>query len=379
MTTLTSIPDEFTDIAPYPASELIARIESLCEDPELLDAACALRFKSHSGLFAAILRPFIRSRLKREVAQITNRREWHRFLAGYIERVLTDTSDGFTCSGIDAIPRDQPSLFVSNHRDIALDPVLVNYALWLHDMPTCKIAIGDNLMDMQAGAEFMRINDSFIVVRNAKGLKAQYAAMNKTSRYIRYVLDEGQSVWIAQREGRAKDGIDQTDPAVLKMFALAYREESKEFSYMLERINLIPTTFTYELDPCAPLKAQELAAIERTGTYTKTEHEDRDSVVQGITGFKGRIHVAFGEPVASSYQDADELARAIDEVMIENRRKYPIFEVAKDLLAGVAAQSLAGRLDEEFEAQWQSMEDRERELLLQQYANQAPQEGGLSE
>ena len=371
MVNQTSSTDEFGDIAPYADAELPERLLALCSDPELLDAACALRFKTSANFLTPLVRPLVRNRLRREVRKITDRATWHELMVHFINGVLESTTDGFTYSGIDAITQTKPSVFISNHRDITLDPVLVNYALWLNGHPTSKIAIGDNLLNLRVGAEFMRINDSFIVVRSATGLKAQYAAMSKTSRYIRYVLGEGQSVWIAQREGRSKDGVDRTDPAVLKMFALAYRDESKDINYMLEQFNLVPTTLTYELDPCATRKAIELAERERTGTYVKTEHEDRDSLVQGIRGFKGRVHVAFGHPMQAEYRDADELARAIDEVIMENRQSYPTFRAAKDMLDGKPATLEQIRVKDEFSAQWQSLEGRERELLLQQYANQA--------
>ena len=371
MVTHTSSLDEFADIAPYADAELPGRLLALCSDPELLDAACALRFKMATNFLKPLIRPLVHNRLKREVSKIKDRATWHELMVHFIESMLQTTTDGFTYSGMDAIPRERPNVFISNHRDITLDPVLVNYSLWLDGRPTSKIAIGDNLLNLSVGAEFMRINDSFIVVRSAAGLKAQYAAMSKTSRYIRYVLGHGQSVWIAQREGRSKDGADKTDPAVLKMFALAYRDESKDVNHMLEKVNLVPTTLTYELDPCATRKATELAERERTGSYVKSEHEDRDSLVQGIKGFKGRVHVAYGHPMKAEYRDADELASAIDEVMAVNRQSYPTFKAAKDMLNGNQVDLVRNRVKDEFSAQWQSLEGRERELLLQQYANQA--------
>ncbi len=363
--------DEFADIAPYPDSELRQRLVALCKDQELLDAALAIRFQTKSKVLAHLIRPLVRGLVKKEVGSILDRSSWHDLLVRYIELILKNTSDGFTHSGVESVPRSEPCVFISNHRDIALDPVLVNYALWLNDVPTCKIAFGDNLLEMRLGAEFMRINDSFIVVRNVQGLKAQFAALNKTSRYIRHVLAQRQGVWIAQREGRSKDGIDKTDPAVLKMLALAYRAQSKDMSYMLEQVNLIPTTFTYELDPCAPRKAMELAERERTGgAYTKAMHEDRDSLVQGITGFKGRIHLAFAAPMQPIYGDADALAEAIDRTMVRNRKPFPTFKAAKELLDGKTTKILDGKVHDEFTSQWQSLKDDEQKLLLYQYANQ---------
>ena len=362
---------EFADIAPYSEAELPDRLMALCNDPELLDAACALRFRMFANFLKPLVRPLIRNRLKREVSKITDRSTWHALLVHFIEGMLDSTTDGFTYSGMDTVPQDNPCVFISNHRDITLDPTLVNYSLWLSGRATSKIAIGDNLLKIRVGAELMRINDSFVVVRNAPGIKARYAALSKTSRYIRHVLSGGQSVWIAQREGRSKDGVDKTDPAVLKMFALAYRNESRDINYMLEEFNLVPTSLSYEIDPCAARKANELAERERTGSYVKSEHEDRDSLVQGISGFKGRVHVAYGPPMRGVYRDADDLAQSIDEVMKRNRRSYPTFRAAKDILDDKSVTLEPSRVRDEFSAQWQSVEGRERELLLQQYANQS--------
>ena len=367
----TEVMASFADIAPYPDSELVARLSALIRNRELLDAVGTFQYPIAYKLCAPFLRLLLHQGLAQKLRAIETRAEWHELLAQYVKRVVDTTTDGFTYSGLETLPTDEACLFVSNHRDITLDPILVNYALWQSGLPTTQIAIGDNLLDIPLEAEFMRINESFIVVRKTKGLKAQYAAMTKTSQYIRYTLESGQSIWIAQREGRAKDGLDRTDPAVLKMFALAYRNESKDFGYLLEKINVVPVTFTYELDPCAPRKAIELAERERTGTYRKAEHEDRDSLIEGIRGYKGRVHVAFGPLIQGDFSSADQLARFVDETMNENRRQFDVFQLARTRLRGEAEPEMQPiEVKMAFEKQVASVSGRERELLIEQYANQ---------
>ena len=368
--------EDFSDIAPYPDEELTQRLQAFCGDPELLEALIGLRFNHLPQFTKPFLKFLIRAFLMQKIGKVESRADWHNVIVNYIELMLRETSDGFSYSGTEALPQDTPCLYISNHRDIALDPVLINYALWLNGLRTCQIAVGDNLMTLRFGTEFMRINNSFIVVRNANGMRAQYAALNKTSRYIRNVLAQGESVWIAHREGRSKDGTDQTDPAVLKMFALAYRDESDDPNYILEKINLVPTTISYETDPNGIRKAHELAERERHGSYEKSEHEDRDSLVLGLTGFKGRIHVAFDPPIKGGFRDFDEFALAIDTSILANRKPFGTYLAAQELLAGREPELPPGKVKETFTQQWQQLEGRERELLLAQYANQAFQSAG---
>ena len=337
----------------------------------MLDAVFNLRFPSWTKPAKGLVRLAIRLQLSRLVKNISNREEWNNLLAIYVKRVLADTSDGFTYSGIQNFPEGESCLFVSNHRDITLDPILVNYALWQEGMATTQIAIGDNLIKDSFEAEFMQINNSFIILRSAKGAKAQYLAMQKTSQYIRHTLNRGQSIWIAQREGRAKDGIDRTEPAILKMFSLADGRDMRDASHLVERINIVPTSFTYELDPCAPLKAKEVAAREREGTYHKDPDEDTLSMALGITGFKGRIHVSFANPVKGHFDSFESVASVIDDAIHRDRQRYSIFQHAADRLAERdSTVELSERVLRTFNAQLEGLDSREESLLLAQYANQ---------
>jgi hypothetical protein len=185
------------------------------------------------------------------------------------------------------------------------------------------MAVGDNLLTERFAADLMRLNKSFVVERSATGRKAIYQAMNRTSSYIRHSLETGNSVWIAQREGRAKDGFDRTDPALLKMLALAWREDIETFGEMLQRINLVPVSISYELDPCDQDKARELTLLARDGEYRKAPDEDLNSIVHGLLGFKGRMHLHFSAPVKETVADADELAAIVDKAIVAGLKVFP--------------------------------------------------------
>ena len=273
--------------------------------------------------------------------------------------------------GIELLPRDEPMIFISNHRDITLDPILMNYALWLNGIRTTQVAVGDNLFAGGFETELMRINRSFVVVRSAKGVRAQYKALTRTSKYIRKTLDEGESIWIAQREGRTKDGLDRTETAILKMFMVAYRGEVDSIEDYLNRVHLVPTSLSYELDPCAPSKAREQYQKGTTGNYQKAAGEDRQSMITGITGFKGNIHVAFSSPLSGAFEDAEALGAKIDECILGNLQPFDTFRYAKQVLdTNSTTNFLSGRVKREFEAQLDSVSAAEKPFLLQQYANQ---------
>ncbi|MEC8408658.1 MAG: hypothetical protein VXZ31_02385, partial [Pseudomonadota bacterium] len=153
------------------------------------------------------------------------------------------------------------------------------------------------------------------VARSAKG-RELLQSMKTLSEYIHHCIYSGENVWIAQREGRAKDGIDRTDPALLKMLSLAKRE--LKLSGSLNALHIVPVSISYEYDACDVLKARELYEIEKHGSFTKTDESDITSIVTGMIGFKGNVHVAFGEELNLGTDDPDEIAAIVDEQIIGN-------------------------------------------------------------
>ncbi|KRP25795.1 MAG: hypothetical protein ABS22_05685 [SAR92 bacterium BACL16 MAG-120322-bin99] len=178
----------------------------------------------------------------------------------------------------------------------------------------------------------MRINRSFIVKRSINSRREKLDALKTLSRYIRHsITQESTSIWIAQREGRAKDGCDRTETALLKMLALS-RSEEQSFAQAIAELDVVPVAISYEYDPCDIQKAREIYTKRQGLTYVKQEFEDLDTIKQGFIGYKGRIHVAFGEPVGDRYDSADSLADAVDHQVYTHYKLFPSNIIACQLL-----------------------------------------------
>jgi 1-acyl-sn-glycerol-3-phosphate acyltransferase len=365
--------DNFEDIRPYRDDEVPAVLGRLVRDPGIQRAVGQFSAPRLSCLLPALVGWRVRQSLVRRTKGIASVHDFQRMLESYVERVIETTTAGLTVSGLARVPRGVARLYVSNHRDIALDSALMNYALWKDGRPTSRIAIGDNLLNAGPAGELMRLNKSFVVRRTVKGTKAAYAAMALTSKYIRQSLEIGESVWIAQREGRAKDGFDRTDPALVKMLTLAYRDDADALPRMLERCAIVPVSVSYELDPCDLMKARELRIREQSGAYAKAPGEDLASIVAGISGDKGRVHLRFGTPIAGPFEDADALAVRLDHDIVTGLTLFPTHVVSATRLGMDTPHAKTPpplpAVSASFDARIAGCPEADRPYLLRQYAN----------
>ena len=231
-----------------------------------------------------------------------------------------------------------------------------------------RIAIGDNLLSKPFAADLMRVNRSFIVKRSEASRRAKLEALKKLSRYIRHSINQDQvSIWIAQAEGRAKTGRDRTETALLKMLALS-KGEGQDFAAAIGELNVIPVSISYEYDPCDADKGRELYAAEKGTVYVKKEFEDLDTIQKGILGFKGRIHVNFGQPVGGSYESADALAAEVDRQIFSHYQLFP---------TNIIAWKLQGNTDaldklEELQQQWPDEDWSKAQASFESHVNQIP-------
>ena len=316
--------DNYSDIRPYNDQEMAAVLQRLLINPELLDTIAKLRLPRMQSWFPALVRPLVRRALKKQLRGVGTIRQFQGVIKSYMDEMIETTTDSFTVSGLENLDLDKPWLLISNHRDIALDPAFVNYALYHNDGETVRIAIGDNLLTKPFAADLMRLNKSFIVKRSAKGPRQMLAAYKHLSAYIRHSLtDEEETVWLAQREGRAKDGLDATEPAIIKMLCMSQRKGEETLGEFIRSLGIVPVAISYEWDPCDAAKARELSLRESEGTYLKAEFEDLQSIGLGIRGQKGKVHVHFGEPLTADFATPGEVAAAIDAQIIEEYRLQP--------------------------------------------------------
>ncbi len=316
--------DPFVDIRPYRDAEVASVLARLMVDREFLDALASFRLGRIARLAPGLTRSLVRFRLERQLRHVTDVHDMQLVIKGYLEKMIADTTDGFSVSGLDQLDAERPYLFMSNHRDIAMDPAFTNYALHTHDHGTLRIAIGDNLLTKPWVSDLMRLNKSFLVKREVSGPRQLLANAKQLAAYIQHsLLVEGEPVWIAQREGRAKDGLDRTESAVIKMLSMSRDKGSQEFGEHIASLGIVPVAISYELDPCDSLKARELYHLAAEGSYKKGAQEDVNSIARGISGSKGHVHVSFGTPLGPELATADAVAAEIDAQIIRSYCLHP--------------------------------------------------------
>lgn len=326
---------QFADIRPYEDHEVPAVIKSLLADDELIAAVASLKLGAWHKHISWLVYPLVRRLLASQLRGINNVQGVQNLVKTYMDGVVRSTTTGFTVSGLDELDTGKPYLFMSNHRDIALDPTFVSYALYHNNHETVRIAIGDNLLTKPYVSDLMRLNKSFIVRRSLKGARQIFAAYKMLSAYIRHSIEvDNNPIWIAQREGRAKDGIDRTEPAMIKMLAMSQQKKTETFSDYINKLHIVPVAISYELDPCDGAKARELYEKATHGSYEKAEHEDVDSIAKGIAGSKGNVHVSFGRPIVGEFENAEAVADAVDRQVVTSYILHPSNFFAYKMLHG---------------------------------------------
>ncbi len=241
--------------------------------------------------------------------------------------IIEMSVSNLSVSGLDQLSPDRHYLFISNHRDILMDPLLLNMLLYRNQQTTAHCAIGDNLLKNHIALEFAQLNKCFRVLRALKSPKAILKAMKLQSAYIRHLsFNRAENIWIAQKEGRSKDNLDKTNPALIKMLGLA-RPKEVPFGEYISKLNIVPVSFSYEWDPCDIDKATELLITEQQGHYQKEAIEDLTAVKKGLLQPKGEVHVHFDSELLDGKIDQmnhAEIAQCIDYSIALNSKVFPV-------------------------------------------------------
>jgi 1-acyl-sn-glycerol-3-phosphate acyltransferase len=328
---MSNLPDfDFEDIRPYTDKEVKSKIALMLKDP-VFDEVLAHVFK---------FRPVVEM-VKLQLRMIRNTKQLQgTFIYDLLRTVINKTSSGLSCSGIENLDKKKPYLFISNHRDIVLDAALLNFLIFEKGMNTTLIAIGNNLMLYNWIEHAVKLNRAFIIKRNLPPRELMEASM-KVSHFIRKsIVEDKLSVWIAQREGRTKDGNDKTQVSVLKMLNMS---NEKGITEGFKELNIVPVSISYEIEPCGLAKIKELIKKEHYG-QKKTSKDDLKSMSMGMFNPKGRIRFSFGKPIEIDFDDANskskeqqnkiaqEIAEKIDHQIYSNYKLWPNNYIAYDLL-----------------------------------------------
>lgn len=361
---------QFDDIRPFEDKEVPAVMRRLLKDQALRRTAVAFLFPGLASRWGWLLRPLVGLYLRLRFGRVRNVDDFQRRLEGYLKRLLDRSTAGFTVSGLDRLDRSKAYLFVSNHRDIVMDPAFMNWSLYQHGFQTVRIAIGDNLLSQPFVSDLMRVNKSFIVKRSVPGRREKLMEARKLSAYIHHsIVEENANIWIAQREGRAKDGIDKTNPAVIGMFSLN-RPKPRPYADYIRELNIVPVAISYEFDPCDAMKARERYYQLERGGYSKGKDEDVRSIAKGMSGWKGRVHLSFGEPLTEyDFQNDTEVAVAVDRQIHRMYRLFETHETAHRWLHECPEQEGPAWVPSELRKRVSKQAPELRPYILAQYAN----------
>jgi hypothetical protein len=321
---------EFDDIRPYRDEEVAPTIEKLLKDPEFKRVMHFIMPAIDWKEFENTMRSF------------NNTYEFqHTIVKNTVFFLLGQSAGQVDCSGFENIPQGRAYTFISNHRDIILDASILCVLLSNNDRDTVEIAIGDNLLIQPWINDIVRLNKSFIV-RRGVSVRQMLEVSKHLSKYIHYAVShKKQSVWIAQREGRAKNSDDRTQDSLLKMLSLG---NNKNFIESIAELNIVPLSLSYEYDPCDYLKAREFQQKQDNPEFKKSPQDDLNNMETGLFGFKGNIHFQFGRPINCFLKDIDPnmdkgeivsaIATLIDREIYLNYRFYPVNYIAYDRLWG---------------------------------------------
>ena len=320
---------KFDDIRPYNDSEVHPALERIVANPLFSNVAQYLFPGQDENMFKQLLL----SCNSKEDFQV-------KVMSQIVAKILHGTAKELTFSGLEHFEGGKKHLIVSNHRDIVLDSAIIQLILFKHGVDTTEIAVGDNLITSSFIEDITRSNKMIKVIRSSNPREV-YTTSKVLSEYIRYnVSNQKSSIWIAQRNGRTKDGIDVTEQGLLKMFDMS---GSGDFVKDFAELSILPTSISYEFEPCDIQKAVEMYVSKRQ-KYVKAEGEDLKSILTGIMQPKGNIHIAFNAPVSlEEIQEASQLDKnekfkaictAMDKKIVAEYKLWGNNYIAYDMLNG---------------------------------------------
>lgn len=326
------IPEQFEDIRSYLDEEIPSAMEYFVNDETSISMARLVLPDKSDDEIKALLRSIK-----------TTDEFQHIMMTRFVRLIVSTTMKGVETQGFNLLDKKKAYLFTGNHRDITLDAFILQMHMLENGLETCNIAFGDNLILNKTIEVFSKSNKMFKVLRS-QNVRELAQNSQHLSDYIRYLIKENKSVWIAQRNGRTKDGNDKTDHGLINMFSMS--GDRQNLVPNLAELNITPIATSYEYEPCAMMKARESYLKERDGVYVKKPMEDMDSIVSGIRKKKGTMNITICPTItyddlkqfkgADKHEIVSAVANIIDERIYANYRLYPNNYIANDWLSGTS-------------------------------------------
>ena len=314
--------NKFDSIRPYNDNEVNDVLSQLSSNRRFLKMLFATG-KFNQIRYFPFSRKLLSLVLKNRIKNINDVNSYQNLFEGIVSGIVQQSINKFSIEGIKNLDSEKGYLYISNHRDITLDSALLNLTLHQNNLKTTYNAVGNNLLSEKWASDLMRLNKSFIIDRSDKSKRDIYKSLNLASEFIfNAIKNKNESVWIAQKQGRSKDGNDYTDPSVIKMIHLNSRKKVPVDQY-LNSLNVVPVSISYEKDPNDLLKAKELYLTDLNQKYTKDRKEDMESISDGITGDKGDVHLSIGKIINFESDSYDDCSNQITKAIKDSYKLHP--------------------------------------------------------
>ena len=289
---------DFHDMSPYEGQDFEEAMERLRSYPQLLNNFTDL-LSRHNRVINKWKSFHSKNKLARALNEVHNVDQFQKEITSdiFLDMIESTSMEDLTMEGIEEL-EDKPYIYISSHRDIVLDTALLDLCLYRSDRTLCEMIIGDNLVGNQFIEDMFRVNGAIITRRNLTSASDLKEETMRMSYYVRHaMLNKKKSIWVAQKSGRSKDGIDNTSSSIFKMLYLACRDQGKDFSTFLREQPVVPVAISYEYDPCAVTKSYSILKKMKNDVYKKKRYEDIIDMVKGLRSWKGNVHVHVGKPL----------------------------------------------------------------------------------
>lgn len=377
--------DDFRSIAPYEGQDFEDAISRLRQYPQLLNNFTDI-ISRHNRIVNKWKSFHAKSLLAHLLTQVHSYTDFQEYITCdlFLSMIESSSIDEFSFGGVenlcmpddDQVPGGRPHIFISNHRDIVLDTALLDLALFRNGRQMCEMVIGDNLLVNQFATDMFKVNGAVTIRRSLSSASDLRNETLSVSRYLKYAIEtKRKSIWIAQKSGRSKDGVDNTSAAILKMLYLAYREEGLSFQQFLEKASIVPVSISYQYDPCDVTKSQEeirkLKAEGVYNVYTKKKYADVLDLIRGLRLPKGNVHIQVGAPLDPSLADARTAVREMDRQIHLNYKLHDTNYFAYDYINGTTdyASKYANMNTKAFVKHYRHLKPEVRDMVYKGYAN----------
>ena len=370
--------DDFRDIGPYEGQDFEDAISRLQQYPQLLNNFTDI-ISRHNRVVNKWKSFHSKRLLKVLLGQVHDYLEFQELITCdvFLDMIESSSIDDFTFGGIEELGGDEPHIYISNHRDIVLDTALLDLALYRSDKKRCEMVIGDNLLVNQFTTDLFKVNGAITVKRSLSSTADLREETLRLSRYMRHCIEKKKiSLWIAQKSGRSKDGVDNTSSAILKMLYLAYREDGISFPDFIRRASIVPVAISYQHDPCDVTKSEaQIRKLKAEGVYNvyvKKKYADVLDLVRGLRLNKGNVHIQVGTPLSGdAIEDPKAAVREIDRQIHTNYRLWDTNYFAYDYIN--KTKKFADRYEDmntkSFVKHYRHLRPEVRDMVFQGYAN----------